>query len=339
MFRRFLLGGCALLALVTAAGAAAHADISRQATLVVPHTGHGLDFDDMAAAPSLHRVLVPAAQSGALALIDPASGRLQRWPHVVPPGSGADRDDAGTTSAAVGAGLVFVSDHQDRTVVALDPSSHREVARAPLAAGPDYVRYVAPLHQLWVTEPGRAQIERFAVHGGSHPRLRRLGVIAVPGGPEALVIDAADHAAYTNEWKHHTLRIDLRSLHITARWANGCRGSRGLALAPARHVLFVGCKEGRVAALDLRHDGRVLAQARVGAGVDIIAWNRHRQHLYVPGARSATLSVLAWHGRQLQTLATLPAAAHSHCVATDGRDHAYVCDPGRGAVLVYRDGR
>lgn len=309
---------------------------SRMLPLV--HQRGALGLDDMGYAPSLHRILVPAAQSGALVLVDPATQQLTRWAHVVPGGRGVDRDDAGTTSASVGAGMVFVSDHQDREIVALDIHTHKAVARAKLASGPDYVRYVAPLQEVWVTEPGASQIERFAIRAGAHPSLARVGVVAVPGGPESLVIDAHRGVAYTNQWKDHTLQIRLRHPRVTASWPNTCQGSRGLALDAADGIVLVGCKEGKVVALKPGDHGKRVGHATVGAGVDIIAWNPALRHVYAPGARSATLSVLRMTATgALDRVATAPAAPHAHCVATDGIRHAYVCDPGAGAVIEYTD--
>ncbi len=337
--RLMLLTMTATLAGVAwAAGRPVHAAPAHMAPRLLHVSGGPLDFDDMGYAPALHRVLVPAAQSGDLVLIDPATQHLDHWKHVVPAGSGADREDAGTTSADTGMGMIFVSDHADHEVVALSESSHRPVARAKLASGPDYVRYVAPLKQVWVTEPGKAQIERFAVHGGVHPALVRLGAVAVPGGPESLVVDAARGVAYTNQWRDHTLEITLHDPHVRAHWANTCRGSRGLALDARDGVLLVGCKEGKVVALKPSADGTVLGHARTGSGVDIIAWNPSLRHVYAPGARSATLTVLHMDaGGTLTKVAAAPAAPHAHCVTTDGRNHAYVCDPGAGAILVYTD--
>ena len=327
----FLLAA-ATLALATAAAASAGTTL-----LKIPGGEHGLGFDDMGYAPALGRVLVPAAQSGALVLVDPANDALKVLPHIVPGRTGADHDDAGTTSADYGDGLLFASDHADMAVVAVDPQTGAVVARAQLAGGPDYVRYVAPLQQVWVSEPRMKQIERFAVTAGTHPALTRIGAVSVPGGPESLVIDAARGQAYSNEWKDHTVVIPLMHPRVTARWANGCEGSRGLALDGPGHMLFVGCKEGKVVALDLDHAGRIEASAKIGAGVDIIAWNPVLHHLYAPGAVSATMSVLDFSGGALKPVATVPTAAHAHCVATDGKSVAYVCDPGAGALIVYRD--
>ncbi len=330
--RHPLLLVAATLALTVSATASAGTTLLR-----IPGGAHGLGFDDLGYAPALGRVLVPAAQSGALVLVDPADDALKVLPHIAPGTVGPDHDDAGTTSADYGEGLLFASDHAHMAVLAVDPRTGAVVARAQLAGGPDYVRYVAPLHQVWVSEPHLKQIERFAVTAGAHPALTRVGAVSVPGGPESLVIDAARAQAYSNEWKDHTVAISLEHPHVTARWANSCEGSRGLALDAAGHTLFVGCKEGKVVALDLDHAGRIEASAKVGAGVDIIAWNPALHHVYAPGAVSATMSVLDFSGGALKTVATVPTAAHAHCVATDGKSVAYVCDPGAGALIVYRD--
>ncbi len=327
----FLLAAAIALALATTAAGAA------TARLTIPGGERGLGFDDLGYAPALGRVLVPAAQSGALVLVDPASNALKVLPRIVPGTVGPDHDDAGTTSADYGEGLLFASDHARLAVAAVDPRTGAVVARAQLAGGPDYVRYVAPLQQVWVSEPRLKQIERFAVTAGAHPALARVGAVNVPGGPESLVIDAARGQAYSNEWKGHTVAIPLEHPHVAARWANGCEGSRGLALDAADHTLFVGCKEGKVVALDLDHAGKIEASAKVGAGVDLIAWNPTLHHLYAPGAVSATMTVLDFQGGTLKPVATVPTAAHAHCVATDGKSVAYVCDPGAGALIVYRD--
>ena len=81
----------------------------------------------------------------------------------------------------------------------------------------------------------------------------------------------------------------------------------------------------------------MLATAESGGGVDIIDYDPVRRHLYVPGARSATLTIfsVAANGA-LTPLATKATARGAHCVTTDGKD-AYVCDPDRGRLLVVRD--
>jgi|GEM_PF-2277236 len=305
----------------------------------LPYQGNGLGFDDMTFAPSLNRVVVPASQSGALAMINPTNQQVSKWDHIVLKGQGPDHDGAGTTSADTGDGLVFASDHQNRALVAVNPANGRVVALAGLASDPDIVRYVAPLNQVWVTEPKIHKIQRFKASGGSRPSLQLLGSITVPqGAPELLAVDPAHQAVYADQRPGTTLKISLRSLKVVASWPNTCQRDQGLALAPSRNLLFVGCHEGKVVALNTADHGKEVSHAQVGAGVDLIAWNPYLQHLYVPGSYSATLSVLKLTSHnQFKRVATVPTVKHAHCVTTDNRHHAYICDPDQAAIMVYQD--
>lgn len=296
-------------------------------------------FDDMGYIPALDRVLVPGGVSGKVFLINPEKNAVSRSVRVLPPSKPVHGHDVGTTSAVYVKGYLLASDHNTQSLAVIDMKSGKVVNRVHLASGPDYVRYVKPVDQIWVTEPEARQIQIFTPDlASAHPTLHSAGTIAVKGGPEALVVDPRTGRAYTNLWKRRTLVINVRTHQIIHRWKDGCRGPRGLALAPKHDLLFVGCTEGKAVALDLARHGAVVASAKTGKGVDIIAWNPRLQHLYVPAARSATLTVLALkNGKKLQPVDVLEAARGSHCVATDGRSKAYVCDPLNGRLLVYHD--
>lgn len=141
--------------------------------------------------------------------------------------------------------------------------------------------------------------------------------------------------AYTNLWTSETLAIDVHTRKIVARRHNTCHHSSGLALAAKHQLLFVACRRGKIVVLNLAKSGTVEASAKTGAGVEIIAWNPTLEHPYVPGARSATLSILhLTAGGQLAQVSTVPTARGAHCVATDGKNMAYVCDPPHGRILV-----
>ena len=110
------------------------------------------------------------------------------------------------------------------------------------------------------------------------------------------------------------------------------------ALDEARGILFVGCAEGRAIVLDVEHDGRKLSSCSTGDGVDIIDHDPERGHLYVPGAKSATQSILAVsNAGLLSELARVPVAKGAHCATTDGRGHVFVGDPQGGRLLVIAD--
>lgn len=309
--------------------------------IALPGVGKHAGFDDMGFAPALGRIVIPGGISGQVFFIDPSTDAVSDSIRVLPPSKPRRGHDVGTTSAVYVDGFLIASDHNAQSLAVIDLTQDKVVAHVPLASGPDYVRYVKPDHEIWVTEPGAHQIQMFRTQlNGPQPGLHPVGTINVKGGPEALVVDARTGDAYTNLWKKYTLAINLKSHKIVSRWVDGCRGPRGLALAPKHHLLFVGCTEGKADALALDRNGLVVAQAKTGKGVDIIAWNPRLQHLYVPAARSGTLTVLALTAKGLLLhKAVLKAARGSHCVATDGNHQAYVCDPLHGRILVYHDTR
>lgn len=75
-----------------------------------------------------------------------------------------------------------------------------------------------------------------------------------------------------------------------------------------------------------------------GAGVDIVDYNPRLGHLYLPGARSETMAVLGVSkAGKLSLLATVKTASAAHCVVADDRHQAWVCDPGRGRLLLVDD--
>ncbi len=322
--------------LLAARGASSAALGAPSRIIPIPGGTHGIGFDDMDYVPELGQVVVPAGQTGALALIDPRRHALTLIPGITTPQRTARGHGEGTTSAAYAWGFLFASDRDTHQVVIVDPHGNRVLDRVALSAGPDYLRYDPVVRELWVTEPAAQQIEIFGVDFAPAPTLHRVGTIRIPGGPESLVIDAHRGLAYTNLWKRETVVIDVASRRVQARWRNGCQGSRGLAWNAASRFLFVGCAEGQVSVLDAGHGGRVLATARTGRGVDIIAYDASRQRLYAPGARSATMTTLhvAANG-QLTLEGVYRTALGAHCVASDQAGQAFVCDPRHGRVLEF----
>lgn len=306
--------------------------------LPLPGGDGGIGFDDLLFSPGLHRVVVPSGRTGRLNLVDPATRAVDSISGFsVSPASG-EGHGAGTTSADSGGGFLFATDRNLGVVSVVDVAKKQLVATAKLGGGPDYVRWVEPLREVWVTEPRQKVIEVFRFEAGNPPKLVAAGTIALPDGPESLVVDAARGRAYTHSWRDTTFAVELKSHRVVARWSNGCEGARGIALDEKRGFLFVGCEEGKAAALDVAHDGKRLGSVKTGKGVDIVAYSPRLSHLYVPGGDEATLTVVGVGGRgELTVLGTVPTAPDAHCVAADDAGKAYVCDPRHGQLLVFDD--
>jgi hypothetical protein len=304
----------------------------------LPDGAGGIGFDDLGFAPGLHRVLAPAGGTGNLDLVDPDTRAVTAIPGFSKSSGGAGHGN-GTTSADEGGGFLFASDRDTRTVNVVDPVKRMIVASAPLAAGPDYVRFVAATHELWVTEPNAKQIEVFSLPPSGTPQPVSVATIGLDDGPESLVIDATRKRAYTHEWGSKSHAVDLLSHRVVATWENGCAGSRGIGLDEKKGFLFAGCDEGKAVVLDVDHDGRVLGSLNTGVnGVDIIAYNSSLGHLYLPGESSGTLAILAVSSSgALSPLAVARAGVGSHCAAADDRGNVWVCDPEHGQLLLYHD--
>jgi len=306
--------------------------------LALPGTEGSIGFDDLRYSPELHKLLVPGGRSGRLYLVDRDSRAVETVAGFSASAEGARGHSEGTTSAESGEGLVFASDRSQRALVVVDPASRRIVARVKLGGVPDYVRWVAPSSEVWVTEPGAKRIETYRLDGKAPPKLVHAGNIEVADGPESLEIDATRRRAYANTWHDTTVAIDLGSRAIVSRWKNGCQGARGLAVDAAHGLAFVGCSEGSAVTLDLEHGGKVLGRAPAGKGVDVIAFSAKLSHLYVPGAEAANLTVVGVGARgDLSVLGAVPTAPEAHCVAADDQGNAYLCDPAKGRLLVFRD--
>jgi hypothetical protein len=304
-------------------------------TVQLPEGSAGIGFDDIQYSSAMKKVLVPSGQTGMLNLVDPETLVVTSIT-----GFSAAKDykgghGEGITSVDEGKGVLFVTDRSSLKLNVLDLNSQKVITSTPLAASPDYVRYLPTLNEIWVTQPDEDQIEVFKMN---EKDLIHSAFIKVEGGPEALVIDSKRGRAYTHLWHGKTVAIDINSKKILATWQNGCEGSRGIAFGETPNVLLIGCSEGKAVSMDVVHDGKIISTVTSGNGVDIIAYNHQLKHLYMPGGRSATMAIISVSDNGiLKLLQTVPAAEGSHCVTTDQNATAFVCDPNHGRLLVIKD--
>lgn len=323
-----------------AVGLIAGATIARAqpvpASIPIPDGEAGVGFDDLRYSTALGRLLVPAGRTGSIVLVQPGDWRTtQIGGFSVRKDFGGGHDD-GVTSADEGRGFIFATDRSALRLVVVDPADGRVVAWTKLAGSPDYVRYVEPTGEVWVTQPDKGRIEIFRLEGNP-PRPVHEAFLDVEGGPESLVIDAQRGRAFTHLWKGKTVAINVKNRGTVATWPNGCEGSRGIALDEERNFLFVGCSEGKGLTLDGK-TGKILGKVETGEGIDLIDYSPRLGHLYLAAGKSGTLGIAAVSPTGgLSLLAAVPTVQGGHCVAADASGNAYVCDPKAGRILVIPD--
>ena len=298
----------------------------------------GIGFDDLLFSSELHALLAPAGGTGCVHLFDSTS--LEETPicGVSPSGGYEGGHGEGTTSADVGAGLLFAIDRNSQALKFIDPKARGTAGSVHLAGGPDYVRWNTNQRQIWVTEPDREQIEIFSLANGAPPKVSLVGATSVRGGPESLVIDARRGKAFTHLWSGRTVAIDVSTRAVSRSFDNGCKGSRGIAFDSERGLLFVGCAEGRAVVIDVDHENRITSNVQTPAGVDIISVNVTLHHLYIPASSDGSLTVFGYGPEgALNRLGSVSVAKGTHCAASDDRRHVWVCAPDQGALLMFED--
>ena len=304
----------------------------------IPGGEGGSGFDDLAFSASLQRFIVPGGRTGSVFLLDPATRRMEPLGTMSKFATWKGGHGQSATSADAGREMLFVADRSSRRLFAIPLGGKGTPAEAPLGSGPDYVRWVEAIGEVWVTEPEDKAIEIFRFDPKAQPALLRSGRIAVADGPESLVIDSEHGRAFTNTWHDRTLAIGLRERSVAGEWKNGCKGARGLDADRTRGLLFVGCAEGLATVIDTAGKGRLAGQATTGAGVDIVSYVTSTRRLYVPSGKAATLEAFEVQADgSLRSLWREAAAPQAHCVAADERGHVVVCDPPGGRLLMYED--
>jgi hypothetical protein len=293
----------------------------------LPGAAQEIDFDDIVYSRQLERIIVPARRSGVY-LVDPRSGAAKRI------GRPGDAD-----SADEGDGLIFVVNRDQKRVTALDARSGSTVFTFEIGGSPDYVRYVAPTHELWVTEPGASPsgIEVFALRDPPSVTPTRVGFVPVPDGPEALTIATRSDRAYTHAGDD-LVAIAISSHAISERWPTGCDGTHGFPQIDerARLALASCASDGRVSLL--RTDtGEQLGRYAVGGDESLPAFSAKTGHFYArgdPGTRLTTLAATK-HGLRPVTDVAVPRAGH--CLTADDQGHYWTCDATRGRLLRFDD--
>jgi DNA-binding beta-propeller fold protein YncE len=319
-----------LLAPAAARAAAAPYAVSMQP---LPGAGpSGITMDYIAFDPATRFLWAPAGNTGAVAVIDTASGAVKQisgFP-TAEMGTGERKRVVGPSSVTVGDGVVYVGNRGDSTVCAFDARSLAKGACHRLDSMPDGLASVAVLKEVWVTTPRDKSVR--VLDGKT---LEEKAKLTFDGNPEGFAVDAKRGRFYTNlEDKDRTLAIDLKNHKTVATWNPACGedGPHGLRVDAERGYLFVACSA-RVEVLDAAHDGAVLSSVDTGDGVDDIDYAPAARLLYVGAAKAGKLTVarVDAHGK-LAVEATVATHAGARNPAVTDKGVVYLAHSSLGGL-------
>jgi DNA-binding beta-propeller fold protein YncE len=292
----------------------------------------GVFMDYLAYDRARGRVWVPAGNTGAVDVVDVASGRVDTiagFPTQEMERRGRKRV-VGPSSATVGDGVVYVGNRGDSTVCAVKADSLEKGACAHLDSMPDGLAYVASSKEVWVTTPRATSI---AVLDAATLALK--DTIRFEGEPEGYAVDDARGVFYTNlEDKDLTLTIDIQTRKVTRTWLPRCGedGPKGLALDHARSLLFVACAD-KVKTFD--QNGKELSSLDTGIGVDNIDYVESRHELFAAAARAAKLTIAGVdESGALKALRVVPTANGARNAVATETGAAYLTDSPEGKILL-----
>lgn len=293
----------------------------------------GMFIDYLGFDPSTGFVWIPAGPTGAVDVIDSATGKMTQitgFATTEVERRGKKRL-VGPSSVTFGAGVAYVGNRGDSSVCAVDPKTLAKGPCGTLDSSPDGIAYVAATDEVWVTTPRDKSIR--ILDGKTLTQKARL---PFEGEPEGFAVDATRHRFYTNlEDKDVTLAIDLTSHQVTDTWHPACgeEGPHGLRLAEPDGLLFVAC-DAKAEALDVAHGGTITGSIATGDGVDDLDYAAATRTLYV-AAQQGTLTIAAVDAHGAMTLReTVPTKAGARNGVVDARGTVYVADGKTAELLV-----
>ena len=289
-------------------------------TLALPDNNKGdVPMDYIAYDPSTNSVWVPGGLTGAVYVVDAATGKVRQ---VSAPTAEVDfrggKRVIGPSGVSVGEGVVYIGNRADSSVCAFDARTLAPGTCGHLDSAPDGVAYVAPTKEVWVTTPRDKSVRVL-----DSKTLAQKARLAYEGDPEGYAVDPVRGRFYTNlEDMDRTLAIDLKTHKTVAMWNPSCgkEGPHGLGLDAKAGHLFIACST-LAEVMDVGHDGAVLSMVDTGDGVDDIHYEPATHMLYVGAAKDAKLTIARADDKgHLTVVAQVPTqeGARNATVAKDG---------------------
>ena len=268
---RRLSVGLALCAATLGAQAPAPYHVSQ----TYPLGGDG-SWDYVVPDPAHHRVFI--GRQTRVMVVDENDGKLL--------GEVTGINGAHGTAIAEKSGHGFATSGNDSSVVMFDLATYKVLGRAHAAEDADAIVYDKPSNRV------------FTLNGDAHsstvidPREGKLITNIPLGGKPEYGASAGDGKVYANLTDtSEVVEIDAKTAAVTRRWPTaGCKQPVSMAIDPAHHRLFSGCRSGVLAVSDYQ-SGKVVATQPIGTGVDGAGYDPASADVFASNA-DGTLTVI-----------------------------------------------
>jgi YVTN family beta-propeller protein len=213
----------------------------------------------------------------------------------------------------------YISDGGGNAVVVFDRATLATLATIPAGTGPDSIIFEPATQTVWAFN-GHS---RDATVIDATTR-KVVATIPLPGRPEYPAVDGKGLVFDNIEDKSEIIRIDAKTLKITAEWpTTGCEEPSGLAFDAAGSRLFPVCHNKVMGVIDA-NSGKVLATATIGSGPDAAGWDATHK-LAFSSEGEGILSVVDAGAPGYPNIENLPTQRGSRTMAyDDATDRIYL---------------
>lgn len=248
-------------------------------------------WDCLTIDPAGHRLYI--AHGARVDVVDTQTGKLAGSVANMQGTHAVALDDAGKFG--------YISDGRANAVVVFDRATLATVATIPAGTNPDEILFEPATRTVWafngrstdVTVIDAATRNSGAPGDGSISLgWKVVATIPLPGKPEFAVADGKGTIFDNIEDKGELVRLDAKTLKLTADWVlTGCESPSGLAFDAAGGRLFSACDGKKMMVTDAKI-GKPLATAAIGEGPDGAEWDAAHKLAFSPNGGSGTLTVI-----------------------------------------------
>ncbi|MHB8734602.1 MAG: YncE family protein [Terriglobales bacterium] len=218
-------------------------------------------------------------------------------------------------------GRGYISDGGSAEAVAFDLKTLRVLGKVKTGAGADAILYDPATHRVF-TWNGRAGSATAIDATAKDIDASAVGTIVLGGKPEFATSDGAGSVYVNLENKSEVLKIDAKTLKITATWPLApCEEPSGMAIDAAHHRLVIGCGNKMMAIVNA-DSGAVIATPAIGAGVDANGFDPGTHLAFSSNGRDANLTVVQEKDpNTFVELGSVPTAMGARTMAVDLKTH------------------
>jgi YVTN family beta-propeller protein len=204
----------------------------------------------------------------------------------------------------------YISDGGANAVVVFDRATLATIATIPAGTGPDAIVFEPATQTVWAFN-GRSK-DVTVISAATNTV---VATIPLPGKPEFAAVDGKGTVFDNIEDKSEIVRLDARTLKLTAEWPAGCESPSGLGFDAAGARLFPVCDGNKMGVLD-SNTGKLLATAAIGKGPDGAGWDAAHK-LAFASCGEGVLSVIDAGAAGYPTLQTLPTQRGARTMTVD----------------------